>query len=134
MTGLDKRVLAGSDLTDRELQVLDAVIRTYVDTAEPAGSRVVSRRFDLGVSPATVRNTMSDLEEKGYLTHPHTSAGRVPTDLAYRFFVDRLMEPFTLSTREQEKLLLSQNASLTLGLIFKTESLLFIPKTCGFTL
>jgi len=104
MSGLDRSVLAGGDLTDRERQVLDAVIRTYVDTAEPAGSRVVSRRFDLGVSAATVRNTMSDLEDKGYLTHPHTSAGRVPTDLAYRFFVDRLMEPFTLSTREQEKL------------------------------
>jgi len=104
MTGLDRSALVGGDLTDRERQVLDAVIRTYVDTAEPAGSRVVSRRFDLGVSPATVRNTMSDLEEKGYLTHPHTSAGRVPTDLAYRFFVDRLMEPFTLSPQEQEKL------------------------------
>ena len=68
-------------------------MRTYVDTAEPAGSRTVSRVYDLGVSAATIRNTMSDLEEKGYLFHPHTSAGRVPTDLAYRFFVDRLMEP-----------------------------------------
>ena len=97
MTGLDGHWLVGEDLTDRERQVLEAVVRTYVDTAEPAGSRNVSRRFDLGVSAATVRNTMSDLEEKGYLTHPHTSAGRVPTDLAYRFFVDRLMEPFTLS-------------------------------------
>ncbi len=104
MAALDPHMLAGGDLTDRERQVLEAVIRTYVDTAEPAGSRVVSRRYDLGVSPATVRNTMSDLEEKGYLTHPHTSAGRVPTDLAYRFFVDRLMEPFTLSTAEQDKL------------------------------
>jgi heat-inducible transcriptional repressor len=78
------------------------VVRTYVDTAEPAGSRTVSKKFDLGVSPATVRNTMSDLEEKGYLQHPHTSAGRVPTDLAYRFFVDRLMEPPTLSLRQRE--------------------------------
>lgn len=104
MAALDKQSLVGGDLTDRERQVLEAVIRTYVDTAEPAGSRVVSRRFDLGVSPATVRNTMSDLEEKGYLTHPHTSAGRVPTDLAYRFFVDRLMEPFTLSAQERETL------------------------------
>lgn len=80
-------------LTDRERQVLEAVVRTYVDTAEPAGSRTVSRRFELGVSPATVRNTMSDLEEKGYLFHPHTSAGRVPTDLAYRFFVDQVIRP-----------------------------------------
>ncbi|HET7274582.1 MAG TPA: heat-inducible transcriptional repressor HrcA [Longimicrobiaceae bacterium] len=78
-------------LTDREQLVLEAVIRTYVDTAEPAGSRTVARRFELGVSPATVRNTMSDLEEKGYLFHPHTSAGRVPTDQAYRLYVDSLL-------------------------------------------
>ncbi len=96
--------LVGTDLTERERQVLDAVVRTYVASAEPAGSRTVSRAFDLGVSAATVRNTMSDLEEKGYLFHPHTSAGRVPTDLAYRFFVDRLMEPHALSTSERESL------------------------------
>lgn len=104
MAEIEKRRLEGGDLTDRERQVLEAVVRTYVDSAEPAGSRTISRRFDLGVSPATVRNTMSDLEEKGYLIHPHTSAGRVPTDRAYRFFVDRLMEPFTLATQEQEEL------------------------------
>ncbi len=104
MTDFESGTLAGGDLTDRERQVLEAVVRTYVDTAEPAGSRNVSRRFDLGVSAATVRNTMSDLEEKGYLLHPHTSAGRVPTDLAYRFFVDRLMEPFTLAADQQESL------------------------------
>lgn len=103
MAGLDKRPLVGGELSDRERQVLEAVIRTYVDTAEPAGSRTVSRRFDLGVSPATVRNTMSDLEAKGYLVHPHTSAGRVPTDLAYRFFVDQLMEPSRLSAAEQQQ-------------------------------
>ena len=78
-------------LTEREHEVLEAVIRTYVETAEPAGSRMVARRSGLGISPATVRNTMSDLEEKGYLFHPHTSAGRVPTDLAYRLYVDVLM-------------------------------------------
>ena len=80
-------------LTERERQILGAVIRTYVETAEPAGSRVVARRSDLGVSPATIRNAMSDLEEKGFLFHPHTSAGRVPTDLAYRYYVDRMMRP-----------------------------------------
>jgi hypothetical protein len=78
-------------LTEREHLILEAVIRSYVETAEPAGSRSVVRRFKLGLSPATVRNTMSDLEEKGYLYHPHTSAGRVPTDRAYRFFVDSLL-------------------------------------------
>ncbi len=96
--------LIGGELTERERRVLEAVVRTYVDTAEPAGSRTVSRTFDLGVSAATVRNTMSDLEDKGYLFHPHTSAGRVPTDLAYRFFVDRLMEPHTLTPAERSSL------------------------------
>jgi heat-inducible transcriptional repressor len=96
--------LVGNELTDRERQVLEAVVRTYVASAEPAGSRTVSRSYDLGVSAATVRNTMSDLEEKGYLFHPHTSAGRIPTDLAYRFFVDRLMEPLALSDLERESL------------------------------
>ena len=78
-------------LSTRERRVLEAVIQTYVQTAEPAGSRTVSRRFGLGVSPATIRNTMSDLEEKGFLFHPHTSAGRVPTNKAYRAYVDALL-------------------------------------------
>jgi len=91
-------------LSLRERRVLEAVVRTYVETAEPAGSRSVTRRFDLGVSPATVRNTMSDLEEKGYLYHPHTSAGRVPTDRAYRVFVDHLIHPAPLPAEEQERL------------------------------
>ena len=88
-------------LTEREHAILEAVIRTYVETAEPAGSRMVARRFRLGISPATVRNTMSDLEEKGYLYHPHTSAGRVPTDLAYRLYVDALMRKEELTPAER---------------------------------
>jgi heat-inducible transcriptional repressor len=88
-------------LTEREHEVLEAVIRTYVETAEPAGSRMVARRSGLGISPATVRNTMSDLEEKGYLFHPHTSAGRVPTDLAYRLYVDVLMSRTPLTSVEE---------------------------------
>jgi heat-inducible transcriptional repressor len=79
------------ELTPRERRVLEAVIQTYVQTAEPAGSRMLARRHGLGVSPATIRNTMSDLEEKGFLSHPHTSAGRVPTDKAYRAYVDALL-------------------------------------------
>jgi heat-inducible transcriptional repressor len=78
-------------LTSRELHVLEAVIQTYIETAEPAGSRTIAQRFGLGVSPATVRNIMSELEDKGMLYHPHTSAGRIPTDLAYRVYVDSLM-------------------------------------------
>jgi len=83
--------MASEELSRRERRVLEAVIRSYVETAEPAGSRTLSRRFGLGVSPATIRNTMSDLEDKGFLFHPHTSAGRVPTNKAYRLYVDSLL-------------------------------------------
>jgi heat-inducible transcriptional repressor len=79
------------DLSPRELQVLEAVITEYVATAEPAGSQRIAKGYGLGVSPATVRSTMSELEAKGYLFHPHTSAGRIPTDLAYRLYVDHLL-------------------------------------------
>jgi heat-inducible transcriptional repressor len=92
------------DLTERERQVLEAVIQTYVETAEPAGSRTMAKRFDLGVSAATIRNTMSDLEDRGYLYHPHTSAGRVPTDHAYRVYVDSLMAPTVLTPAERSAL------------------------------
>jgi heat-inducible transcriptional repressor len=85
--------MTSPELNERERRVLEAVIQSYVETAEPAGSRALTRRFRFGVSPATIRNTMSDLEAKGYLYHPHTSAGRVPTDLAYRLYVDSLMRP-----------------------------------------
>ena len=80
-----------SELTERRRQVLQAVLDDYIRTAEPVGSRVVAKRYPLGLSPATIRNTMADLEELGYLTQPHTSAGRVPTDQAYRFYVDGLL-------------------------------------------
>ena len=92
-------------LSKRERRVLDAVIQTYVLTAEPAGSRTLSRKFGLGVSPATIRNTMSDLEEKGFLFHPHTSAGRVPTNKAYRAYVDHILgDPLTLGSVDRERL------------------------------
>ncbi len=106
----DNRVPTES-LTERELQVLEAVVRAYVERAEPAGSRTISRDYGLEVSPATVRNTMSDLEAKGYLNHPHASAGRVPTDRAYRYFVDRLMQPTDLSVEEEAQLVRELDAS-----------------------
>src|ERR1041385_7333587 len=91
-------------LNERERRVLEAVIQTYVETAEPAGSRTIFEKFGLGVSPATIRNTMSDLEDKGFLFHPHTSAGRVPTDVAYRLYVDSLMGPARLSASQADQL------------------------------
>jgi len=78
-------------LSERELRVLEAVVHSYIETAEPAGSQTIARRFGLGVSPATIRSIMSELEDKGYLFHPHTSAGRIPTDRAYRMYVDAIM-------------------------------------------
>jgi len=93
-----------ASLTDRERLVLEAVIETYVQTAEPAGSRTISKRHQLGLSPATIRNTMSDLEEKGFLYHPHTSAGRIPTDQAYRVYVDSLMKTPRVGAAQAEQI------------------------------
>jgi len=99
------------ELSKRERLVLEAVIHTYVQTAEPAGSRTLSRHFGLGVSAATIRNTMSDLEEKGFLFHPHTSAGRIPTNKAYRLYVDGLLgSTAAVSVPEREKLAEALNA------------------------
>ncbi len=80
------------DLDDRKLKILYAVIRNYLETGEPVGSRTISKYTDLNLSSATIRNEMSDLEELGYIVQPHTSAGRIPTDKAYRLYVDTIME------------------------------------------
>ena len=95
---------ASAPLSERELRVLESVVHFYVETAEPAGSQTIARRYGLGVSPATVRGIMSELEDKGYLYHPHTSAGRIPTDRAYRFFVDEMIRPAILTDLEREAL------------------------------
>jgi len=95
---------APEQLSERELRVLEAVVQTYIETAEPAGSQTIARRFGLGVSPATIRNTMSELEDKGYLFHPHTSAGRIPTDRAYRVYVDGIMRLAPPTTQAQQAL------------------------------
>ncbi len=91
-------------MSEREIRVLDAVIQLYIETAEPAGSQAVVLRSRLGVSSATIRNTMSDLEVRGYLFHPHTSSGRIPTDMAYRAYVDRLMHHAPPRPDERERI------------------------------
>lgn len=91
-------------LTERERAVLAAVIDSFVRTAAPAGSRRIGKEYALGVSPATIRNTMADLEGKGLLTHPYTSAGRLPTDLAYRYYVDALMRWGSIRKRDRAKI------------------------------
>ena len=88
-------------LDDRKLDILRAIVTDYVSSQEPVGSRALVDRHNLGVSPATVRNDMAVLEEEGYITQPHTSAGRIPTDKGYRLFVDRLgtVKPLSIAER-----------------------------------
>lgn len=92
------------DLNNRARKILSAVTQEYLATGEAVGSRRVTRRYGVDLSPATVRNVMSDLEELGFLRQPHTSAGRVPTELGLRFFVDSLLKVRQLSPREREEL------------------------------
>ena len=80
------------ELDERKIKILNAIIQTYLETGEPVGSRTISRFTDLKLSSATIRNEMSDLEEMGYILQPHTSAGRIPSDKGYRFYVDNLMK------------------------------------------
>ena len=80
------------ELDERKVKILDAIIRNYLETGEPVGSRTISKYTDLNLSSATIRNEMADLEELGYILQPHTSAGRIPSDKGYRFYVDHLME------------------------------------------
>lgn len=87
------------ELNERKLKILEAIIANYLDTAEPVGSRTISKNYDLGVSPATIRNEMSDLEELGFIMQPHTSAGRIPSDKGYRLYVDMLMNAETQSDK-----------------------------------
>lgn len=92
------------DLTERQLNILKAIVKDYIDTAEAVGSRTISKKYDLGVSAATIRNEMSDLEDMGYLIQPHTSAGRIPTQKGYMLYVDSLMGSKELEEHEKEVL------------------------------
>jgi len=78
-------------LNERKLKILEAIVKDYIETAEPIGSRTIEKKYNLGISSATIRNEMSDLEEMGYIIQPHTSSGRVPSDKGYRLYVDNLM-------------------------------------------
>jgi len=97
-------------LDARKKNVLLAIVQDYIATAEPVGSRTIARKYKLGVSPATIRNEMADLEEMGFIEQPHTSAGRVPSDRGYRYYVDHLMKHEEL-TMDEEKLVLNSYLS-----------------------
>ena len=113
-------------LNERKLNILKAIVKDYIETAEAVGSRTISKKHDLGISAATIRNEMADLEELGYLIQPHTSAGRVPSEKGYKLYVDMLMSKSELSNEEKK---LSQdciqnNVSHIKDLIQETSKLL----------
>ena len=103
-------------LDERKTKILKAIIKTYLETGEPVGSRTISKYTDLHLSSATIRNEMSDLEELGYILQPHTSAGRIPSDKGYRFYVDSL-----IAEKDQE---LSEMQNFVIGHTEKMEQLL----------
>jgi heat-inducible transcriptional repressor len=92
------------ELSEREKTILRYIIEDFIVTANPIGSRYISKKTDIKLSPATIRNVMSDLEDLSFLTHPHTSGGRIPTDKGYRYFVNELMEVEPLKPNEKSKL------------------------------
>ena len=100
----NKKVGDTMDLTERQLNILKAIVKDYVETAEAVGSRTISKKYDFGISAATIRNEMSDLEDMGYLVQPHTSAGRIPTKKGYMLYVDSLMGNRELEEHEKEML------------------------------
>jgi heat-inducible transcriptional repressor len=126
--------------SERERKVLQAIIMDYIQSAEPVGSRTVSKKYKMGLSPATIRNVMADLEEMGFLIQPHTSAGRVPTDRAFRFYVDSILQVRKLTkvdrdwietSLQDEKLDINEmmkRASSLLSLLSKQTGVVLAPR------
>ncbi|MGN6711700.1 heat-inducible transcriptional repressor HrcA [Anaerocolumna jejuensis] len=100
------------ELDERKLKILQAIIRNYLETGEPVGSRTISKFTDLNLSSATIRNEMADLEELGYILQPHTSAGRIPSDKGYRLYVDTLLEDKTHEVEDMKELILEKAGKL----------------------
>ena len=92
------------DLSERERQVLSIIIQAYVMNAAPVGSRYIAKNYNLGLSDATIRNVMADLEDEGYISQPHTSAGRIPTDKGYRYYVDLIMRVQRIDEEEKKRI------------------------------
>ena len=112
-------------LTQRQEKILESLIREYIERARPVGSEVLEKRYRFGLSPATIRNEMQELTQQGFIFQPHISAGRVPTDKGYRFFVDKLLEPgfdenlsIAGDVRGLTKFLASESFNLALGYLF----------------
>ncbi|AFV12307.1 heat-inducible transcription repressor HrcA [Thermacetogenium phaeum DSM 12270] len=109
-------------LNARKRQVLEAIVESHIETAEPVSSRTIARKYHLGVSPATIRNEMADLEEMGLIEQPHTSAGRIPSQPGYRYYVDELMKKRRLTPREERliRAIFAQKARVWAKLIQRT--------------
>ena len=104
------------ELDERKRKILEAIIRNYMETGEPVGSRTISKYTDLNLSSATIRNEMSDLEEMGYILQPHTSAGRIPSDKGYRFYVDTIMERKDKEVTEMKEMMIEKADKMELVL------------------
>lgn len=100
--------MTDTELSERKVRILHAIIQNYLETGEPVGSRTISKATDLNLSSATIRNEMADLEELGYILQPHTSAGRIPSDKGYRFYVDMLMEEKVQELNEKQEAMLQK--------------------------
>lgn len=96
------------ELSERKVKILNAIIQTYLNTGEPVGSRTISKFTDLNLSSATIRNEMADLEELGYIIQPHTSAGRIPSDKGYRFYVDNMMRDKIAEVDEMKEIVIQK--------------------------
>ena len=112
-------------LDERKTKILQAIIRNYLETGEPVGSRTISKYTDLNLSSATIRNEMADLEEMGFILQPHTSAGRIPSDAGYRFYVDMMMQEKEKEVAELKELLIEKEDKLDL-LLKQTAKLLAV--------
>ncbi len=127
-------------LTERSQKILEAIIEEYIATAQPVGSKVLTRTLGIKLSPASVRNVMAELEELGYLTSPHTSAGRIPTEKGYRFYVDSLLRVSDLDVRQKDQIQLKyrqqglqmadmlREASRTLSTVCHYTGLVMVPR------
>lgn len=104
----DQERMVCMELSERKVKILQAIIRNYLETGEPVGSRTISKYTDLNLSSATIRNEMSDLEEMGYILQPHTSAGRIPSDKGYRLYVDTMMEQKDREIEEMKEVMVQK--------------------------
>ena len=112
-------------LDERKMKILQSIIRNYLETGEPVGSRTISKYTDLNLSSATIRNEMADLEELGYILQPHTSSGRIPSDKGYRLYVDTMMADKERETEELKGMLLEKEEKMRRSMSLLTPFFIF---------